>query len=688
MQEVLRQLLKEQKFDEFEDQWIRAIEENRCSLDELLAIARELKSIKESSRAFLLLEILAEHLVAENRLSEAIEVYKNMAYFTNDDTEIRRRIVAMYKKIYQTSPRLETFLEQSGIEKGEHLFKSLEKLTSFLTFDVGNIFYFDRLGIGEVVGIKPERNEIILDFEKQKGYLLKIDVARELLKPLGPGHFLYKKYRCPLELKEMAKDDPVKIVKFMLRSFNEALSAQQIKNHLKRIFDDSEIDKFWEKIRRQLESDEEIEVIEGTKKLYQYIPEGEDKTLRLIKKFESADLNEKYEIAERCLKKHKNIFEKFLPELLEEAKNSCATNPWLSLDILFLCKSYNKDIQPNYGIDDILKYACVDKIIAHLKNDEHKKILLRMLKEREGSNYQETFKKLFFTADDFTVFDEIEEYLKDLPDELTSIYQTVFSIPKNFPSQYQWLLKKLVRGELAHFINPTTLPRLIGSLDYVKGIRPLFFKIINLERFDELLKNATETDAQRIQNAIIDNSALEDYEKKDFLRIIEFHFPNLSEKETNLIYATEESLKKRKEELHHLLTVEIQQNKKEISRAREYGDLSENFEYKAAKERQDQLYQKVRDIENELKMVKIIDLSNVDTSKISVGTKVTLRNEKDRNEIAYSILGRWDTDLSKNIISNESPIAQKLLGRNYGEKVEINGIVYEIVKISPFRKEE
>jgi len=133
--------------------------------------------------------------------------------------------------------------------------------------------------------------------------------------------------------------------------------------------------------------------------------------------------------------------------------------------------------------------------------------------------------------------------------------------------------------------------------------------------------------------------------------------------------------------LNKIITIEIPENKKDISRAREFGDLSDNFEYKAAKERQDQLYQKVRIIESELEKIQTINPATITTDRVSIGTKIRLKNLQDNKSIYFTILGRWDTDLEKNIIANEAPVAKSLLNKVPGDHIKINEIEYEIVEI-------
>jgi transcription elongation factor GreA len=281
------------------------------------------------------------------------------------------------------------------------------------------------------------------------------------------------------------------------------------------------------------------------------------------------------------------------------------------------------------------------------------------------------------------LFAEIEEQLGKAGLDLNDFYKNIFLMPQRSPALFHWLLRRVGQGIFSEFLKPAYLPRLINSLNYIKDIKQTFLKVINLEKFDQLIKEARESDLSQIRDAFAKCTTLKEFEKNNYLKIIDYHFPEMQSQKEDFVYTTPEALKRKKQELEHLLTVEIPKNKAEISRAREYGDLSENFEYKAARERQDQLYQRVRMIESELQKVKIIDFKNLDFSKVCIGAKVSLKNLEDNKVVTYAILGRWDTDLSRNIISNESPVARNLLEKKIGDRIVIDEKTFEISKIEP-----
>jgi transcription elongation GreA/GreB family factor len=132
------------------------------------------------------------------------------------------------------------------------------------------------------------------------------------------------------------------------------------------------------------------------------------------------------------------------------------------------------------------------------------------------------------------------------------------------------------------------------------------------------------------------------------------------------------SLEKRRSEYEELVKVKIPENSKEIAIARSYGDLSENFEFKAAKQMQSVLMRRKAELEQMLHDARGTSFENPDTSRVSIGTVVSLRNDATNEEQIYIILGAWDGDPDRQIISYQTAIGQALLGHEIGESVALN----------------
>lgn len=139
--------------------------------------------------------------------------------------------------------------------------------------------------------------------------------------------------------------------------------------------------------------------------------------------------------------------------------------------------------------------------------------------------------------------------------------------------------------------------------------------------------------------------------------------------ETN--YVKKETYEQMRVELQHMKGVERPAASRAIAEAREKGDLKENAEYDAAKEAQGMLEAKIKQLEGIIATARIVDEENIDTSKVSILTKVTLTNLGTKKEITYQIVSEKEADLKLSKISAFSPIGKGLLGKAVGDTAEI-----------------
>ena len=155
---------------------------------------------------------------------------------------------------------------------------------------------------------------------------------------------------------------------------------------------------------------------------------------------------------------------------------------------------------------------------------------------------------------------------------------------------------------------------------------------------------------------------------------------------SDVIYVTKETLEQMKAELQHLKAVERPAASRAIAEAREKGDLKENAEYDAAKEAQGLLEARINRMETELASARILDVTNIDISKVSILTKVTITNKATKKSMTYQIVSEKEADLKQQKISVTSPIGKGLLGKKVGEEAEViapNGkIVFSIDNIT------
>ena len=140
---------------------------------------------------------------------------------------------------------------------------------------------------------------------------------------------------------------------------------------------------------------------------------------------------------------------------------------------------------------------------------------------------------------------------------------------------------------------------------------------------------------------------------------------------SDVMYVSKEAFEKMKEELHHMKSVERPAASRAIAEAREKGDLKENAEYDAAKEHQGILEAKMKLLETQVASARVVDPTNIDLSKVSVMTKVTITNMGTKKTVTYQIVGEKEADLKAGKISVGSPIGKGLLGKAKGEIAEV-----------------
>ena len=140
---------------------------------------------------------------------------------------------------------------------------------------------------------------------------------------------------------------------------------------------------------------------------------------------------------------------------------------------------------------------------------------------------------------------------------------------------------------------------------------------------------------------------------------------------SEVMYVTNETLEQLKSELQKMRSVDRPAASKAIAEAREKGDLKENAEYDAAKEAQGMLEARIAKLEGEIANARIIEIDSIDTSKVSILTKVTLTNLNTKKTVTYQVVSEKEADLKVGKISVTSPIGRGILGKQVGEVAEV-----------------
>jgi transcription elongation GreA/GreB family factor len=222
------------------------------------------------------------------------------------------------------------------------------------------------------------------------------------------------------------------------------------------------------------------------------------------------------------------------------------------------------------------------------------------------------------------------------------------------------------------------------------------FILDDQELLVELIGSADLEVIKDLTRALQLSPSFDDMDKRSLLARIVKSYPAIqtlisgeaTKQETHLVVSWE-SLERRKDEYRELVEKKIPANSKEIALARSYGDLRENHEYKAAKEMQKLLMRRKGELEVQLVQARGTDFATARTETVSIGTIVRALDLEASQPERFSILGAWDSDPDKGIVSYLSPIAQCLLNHKVGDEVEfeINGVSHHhrIEAIEPYK---
>ena len=280
------------------------------------------------------------------------------------------------------------------------------------------------------------------------------------------------------------------------------------------------------------------------------------------------------------------------------------------------------------------------------------------------------------------------------------------------PELFSWIARMLIEEEYPSLKDKLGIKdneiiyRLVSLIDILsneieaktnvgmnKKVRDQIYDLIwKKKALDNYIMIADENQSNAILSLIYSANSMQDSIRKEYIEKIIAKFPHLEQaagQEKVMIrhpfLVTKLSYEAKKRDLQRIMNEEIPQNSAAIGEAMEKGDLRENAEYKAALEKQDQLKAAASKLEAELGQAKLIEKDKIDTTKVDVGTHVKLQNQDGATE-EYQILGQWEVEFEKNIISYHSPFGKALIDKKVGKEVdfEFNGQMkkYKILDIS------
>ncbi|MBD3314399.1 MAG: hypothetical protein GF344_01315, partial [Chitinivibrionales bacterium] len=299
------------------------------------------------------------------------------------------------------------------------------------------------------------------------------------------------------------------------------------------------------------------------------------------------------------------------------------------------------------------------------------------------------FRRLLQTETDMQNVGILFDTLDKESDEIDTddIARKTVGNPSDKPGLYLWLSRELTqREEFKPLMDLAYLKALLAALNNPsnKEHHAAFRKLFDPGNAADIAARTLDLEGARQFLAVLErDTSLEDYRKDQLHQDLHMWHPELSQKEDDIFHVTAEMLEAKREEFRKLVEKDLPQNAEEIKKAKEWGDLRENFEYHAARAKQELLSSRAKTLEQQLGQARAINPETVDPSIICVGTEVELAGAAEGvQDTTVTVLGPWDSDPNRSILSYTAPAVTAILGKKVGDELTLNAKKYRVARIS------
>lgn len=561
-------------------------------------------------------------------------------------------------------------------------------------------------GSGKVSSWDLFAGKVTIDFEKEPGRVMGLKLALEKTEPIQSDDFRAHKIDQNAELKELAQSDPAAVVIRTLVSHGGSMKPDQIDRQLcGSVVPEETYKKWWDRAKKALRETRQV-VVPSKRNEPLVLRDSDLSPLQiLMQDFDEArDLRVKASVLEELRKDLKQLKddeparERILSGVEESARKGVKLHLGAVLDLLAgrdeLFEGL-KDIDlpaSALRILDVLAAGSPLQLATELSglSAVRQRRIFESFPEAYGDDWVPNILKVFDRVGTRGVA-EIAKMFADRDQSKTLLDHIRKALSRHAlgPDALAWLCrerKKASKDAFSHEVGSAILSVIEQDTTDEGPRRSLRLQNLLMEDRElipDLLDGVDVNEVRNFARKLLSSPAFPELDRKSLMaRVIKGH-PETQElvtgetgKQKESLVVSWDSLERRKLEYEDLVNKRIPQNVKDIAVARSYGDLRENFEYKAAKQMQAVLNKFRIDMEKDLENARGTDFSGADPGSINIGTVATLTIEGGK-EVEYTVLGAWDSDPDTNLVSYLSDIGQVLIGEKVGATVEIRELETE-----------
>lgn len=681
--EDAQQLIQQKKFEELESLWMSQLDQDPSDVDAFLTTAKALRKAEQRSQSDTLVGLLSDSLKERGLWAERLQVLKEIGRLAKHPANLRPQFEEALRKAYGSHKSFDrAFAFSKFNDPQSNPVERTEKIEAWLTYDQGECFFMPGRGAGCVTELNPELGICRLDFEKDKRVSVPLGAAGKFLTPLPEGHVLREKFTRPDELRAEAVKSPAQTFARILQSFGRPMTMPEVRDAVIGIVPEERWNSWWTSARKNPQI---VVSGSGAKATYSWNASATDAAAIVRREFDKADPRTKLDLARKHSARSRELADYFSTALAAEAAKLARTDAATAWQILATLESLPGQYEPPFEPSSLLSGPMASRTIAAISDKPLREKALVVVRQTHP-DWTKVYGESFFLDEEPRILTQIMATIEDAgqTEMRDRLIDETLRYPRRHPRAFYWYVKRVSDDE--SMADRANYPLVFQILEALTSDEFAPLKARLKEFFDKgslvmrvLLKQDNEEQARKLVDMVDRYGALEEYRREDLKNSALLKYPSLREPAAEPVYATPEMLTQKRGELDQLLKVEIPANNKAIQTAREFGDLSENFEYKSARQRAQYLSARVGKLQGELAHVRLLDPEKVDTTAVRVGTKIILTNGDVRREV--TILGPWESAPEKGIYSNQSEVAKALIGHASGEIVSFMGNDYQIESI-------
>ncbi len=673
----LHQHIENQNWDALEEEWLAAIEAKPIDVAGLIALLELLGDSGESKRASFLYELLADQLTARSQWEELLDLQHHYrAIFGEHLTH--REVLDTLTALYEDSELFHTLADKVGLHRATDnmpkIWTKVDKLHGLMDLAPGTIVEMKGQGAGRVDEVNIQLGSFKVDLGKTRPVSVGFAAAPKMLRPLPVHHVLYRRVADPASLEKLAAEHPDELIQVTLESYDDPMTANEIKTALSGIVSDRKWTSFWNKARKN----SRLMALPGARQRYQWAASADDAVTVLEERFSSAPLPEQLDLFKAHAERDPELRETMVSHLRDEAASLVDSDPASAYQIgVALDRAGHQESQAAWSPGELLAAADdPSRFIENLADRSLREDAYQRL-SAVRDDWIETFGQAMRRESEARTLEFLSQQLTaaDATETLDRALGDLLNQPQRSPGGFTWLAERAAEEEALLTRSPLRLFQRIldalGDSAFQSQRKRLLALLDSGGTIPRLVHRFDLDQARRAEDVLSRAAGLEDYQKTPLSNAIQLRFPELRKSDIEPLYTLETSLESKRAELKELLEVEIPANRKAIEEARELGDLRENFEYKSARQRHEYLSSIATLLNRDLSRARVINFDTVDPSTVRLGTRVTLGNDSGK-ELGYAILGPWESDPDSGVLSNESELAARLLGLAPGDEIEID----------------